>query len=274
MYTKTKAWVSALLLLVTLIINGMGGTGLINGLSQQDISNMYPTLITPAASTFSIWGVIYAFVIVSIIVMILKSEDTYYAEAIDKISYLFWVSCILNSLWIISFSYDLIGLSTLIIFAFLIVLVIIVKQIGKIQTKKHWLLPITFGMYTGWLFIATVVNITTWLVKLEWDGFGIPDATWALIILIISVGLTFMVLFDIKNAIFPLPIAWAYFGIYNKLTSPEGYQGEYSLLQTAALIGIVVLIGIAAIQFYKNNYKIMPEGYVKTELTDASDRRN
>lgn len=267
MNTKTKAWVNAILLLVTLIINGMGGAGLINDMSQQEISDMYPTLITPAPSTFSIWGVIYTFLIISIIVMILKNEDAYYGQVIDKISYLFWVSCILNSVWIISFSYDLIGISTLIIFTFLIVLIFIVKQIGKIQTKRRWLLPVTFGLYSGWLFIATVVNISTWLVKIEWDGFGISDEIWSIIILLIAVGLTFVVLLSIENAIFPLPLAWAYFGIYNKLTSPEGYQGEYSMLQTVALIGIVLLIGISAIQFYKNHYKIMPTRSVNDNLS-------
>lgn len=259
MKTKTKAWINAILIVLTLIINAMGAFGLINDLSQQEVSDMYPTLITPAPSTFSIWSVIYALLIISIVVMIIKYRNRYFECAIEEISYLFWLSCLLNAIWIISFSYNLIGLSSLFIFAFLIVMVLIVKKIGKIQTKRRWLLPITFGMYAGWLFIATVVNIAAWLVKIEWDGFGLADEVWGSIILIIAVGLTFMVLLSIKNAIFPIPIAWAYFGIYNYLRAPDGYQGEYIILQYVALIGIVLLIGIASIQFYKNHYKVMPD---------------
>lgn len=265
MKTKTKAWINAILLLLTLVINGMGAFGLINDLSQQEVSDMYPTLITPAPSTFSIWSVIYTFLIISIIVMLIKNNDSYYERAVDEISYLFWLSCFLNAIWIVSFSYNLIGWSTLFIFTFLIVMVLIVKKIGKIQSGRHWLLPITFGLYSGWLFIATVVNIAAWLVKIEWNGFGIADQTWSILILFIAVGLTFIVMSSTENALFPIPIAWAYFGIYNNLFSPEGYQGEYTILQYVALIGIVLLIGIAAIQFYKNEYKIMPAQLVATE---------
>lgn len=265
MKTKTKAWVNLVLLGLTLIVNAMGAFGLINDLSQREVSDMYPTLITPAPSTFSIWSVIYTFLIISIIVLLVKYKDPYYGRAVDEISYLFWVSCLLNIVWIVTFSYNLIGLSTLFIFGFLLVMVFIVKKVGKIQKKRRWLLPVTFGLYAGWLFIATVVNIAAWLVKIEWNGFGIADETWASIILLVAVGLTLFVLLDIKNAIFPVPIAWAYFGIYNYLLSPEGYQGEYNVLQIVALIGIVLLVGIAAIQFYKNHYKVMADRSVSIE---------
>jgi len=257
MKVKTKSWINAILLVITLIVNGMGAFGLINDLSQKEVSDMYPTLITPAPSTFSIWSVIYTLLIISIVVMIIKKKDSYYKTAIDQISLLFWLSSALNIVWIISFSYNLIGLSTIFIFAFLIVMVLIVKQIGKIQTRGRWLLPITFGLYSGWLFIATVVNIAAWLVKIEWGRFGIAAEIWSVIILLVAVGLTLMVLVSTKNAIFPIPIAWAYYGIYNYLLAPEGFQGEYSLLQNVALLGVVLLIGLSVIQFYKNNYQII-----------------
>lgn len=255
MNLKTKSWINAILLVLTLLVNAAGAFGLINNLSQKEVSDMYPTLITPSPSTFSIWSVIYTFLIISIVVMIVKNKDDYYARAVEKISLLFWVSCGLNVVWIVSFSYNLIGLSTLFIFAFLIVMVLITKQIGKIQSQKRWLLPVTFGLYTGWLFIATVVNIAAWLVKIEWSGFGISAEIWSVFILLVAVVLTVGVLLETKNAIFPMPIAWAYFGIYNALV--DSNSGA-TLLQTVSLIGIVLLVGAAAIQFYKNRYQVMP----------------
>ncbi|MBS3811013.1 MAG: tryptophan-rich sensory protein [Halanaerobiales bacterium] len=259
MKREKKSWINLILLGITLIINGMGAFGLINGLSQKEVSDMNPTLITPSPSTFSIWSVIYTFLIISIVVMIVKKKDSYYKNAVDEISFLFWLSCALNIVWIISFSYNLIGLSLVFIFSFLIIMVLIVKRIGKIQTEKRWLLPIAFGLYSGWLFIATVVNIAAWLVKIGWGRFGIAAETWGSIILFIAVGLTLKVVLDIKNAIFPIPIAWAYFGIYSYLLSPEGYQGKYVFLQNTALIGIVLLVTISADQFYKNQFNIMAD---------------
>lgn len=266
MKLKTKSWINAIFLIVTLIVNGMGALGIINGLSQKEVSDMYQTLITPAPSTFSIWSVIYTFLIISIIVMIFKHQDSYYERAIDEISFLFWLSCALNIVWIVSFSYNLIGLSTIFIFAFLIVMVLIVERIGKIQTSGRYLLPITFGLYSGWLFIATVVNIAAGLVKAEWGRFGISEEIWSSVILLVAVGLTLLVLLKTKNALFPIPIAWAYFGIYNFLSAPEGFQGKYSLLPNVALIGIVLLIGLSAIQFYKNKYMVMPSTLDQNKL--------
>lgn len=253
-----KAWINGLFFVVTLLINALGAFGLINGLSQKEISDMYVTLITPSSSTFSIWSIIYTLLLISIIVMIVKKEDLYYKNATDKISSLFRISCILNIAWIISFSYVQIELSLLFIFGFVITLSLICIKLIKIQEGKRWLLPLTFGMYTGWLFIATVVNAAAALVKLNWNGFGIANEIWGVIILSISVLLIFIVNLILQNAVFPLPVAWAYLGIYQFLKAPEGFKGQFLLLQTVALAGMVILIGIAAIQLYKNHFLLIP----------------
>ncbi|MBE6067200.1 MAG: hypothetical protein E7211_05775 [Clostridium lundense] len=116
----------------------------------------------------------------------------------------------------------------------------------------------SFGIYTGWLFIATVVNISAALVKLKWNRFGIADHIWAMVILIIAVLLIILVLFRTRNAAFPLPVAWAYLGIYQFLKSPEGFKGEFVLLQITALAGMTVLIGAAGIQLYLNHFSLLP----------------
>ncbi|MGQ9856046.1 MAG: TspO/MBR family protein [Fervidobacterium sp.] len=258
MSRRAKAMISGILLVLTLVINTLGALGFINGRSQKDISDSYPTLITPAPSTFSIWSLIYTLLIVSVIVMILRAKDEYYGEVVDEISLLFWLSCIFNMVWIVLFSFDLIGLSTIAIFALLITDVLIVQKSGKLQTQRRFLFPVTFGLYSGWLFIATVANITLWLVSINWNGFGISPEIWGVTILLVAVVLTWLVLTRIKNAIFPLPIAWAYFGIYKNLTSPEGYNNQYILLPKVAIIGAIILISLAVFQFYRNKFCSMP----------------
>ena len=254
-----KTWINGLFFLITLIINTLGALGLINGLSQKEISDRYITLITPSPSTFSIWSVIYTLLIVSVVVMIIKKNNPYYRHAIDQITTLFRISCILNIFWIVAFSYVLIELSVIFILLFVITLAMICQKLLQIQDDNHWLLPLTFGLYTGWLFIATVVNISAALVKLNWNGFGIAEEIWAIIMLIVSVFLIIVVISRIKNAAFPLPVAWAYFGIYKFVSSPDGFNGAYGLLEIVSLSGIVVLIGIAAIQLYRNHFSILPD---------------
>lgn len=253
-----KAWINGLFFVVTLSINALGALGLINGLSQKQISDTYITLITPSPSTFSIWSVIYSLLLISVIVMILRKDDPYYQSAVNQITALFRISCMLNIAWIITFSYVQIELSVLFISGFVITLSMICLKLLKIQDRNRWLLPLTFGIYTGWLFIATVVNIAAALVKLKWNGFGVAYDIWAIIILVIAILLIIFVILKIRNAAFPLPVAWAYFGIYKFLNAPDGFKGEFGLLQTIALAGMAVLIGVAAIQLYRNHFSLLP----------------
>jgi hypothetical protein len=254
-----KAWINGFFFVATLAINALGAIGIINGLSQKQISDMYLTLITPSPSTFSIWSVIYTLLLISVVMMIAKKDDPYYQSAVDEITLLFRISCILNIAWIVAFSFVLIELSVIFILGFAVTLSLVCQKLIKIQDGKRWLLPLTFGFYTGWLFIATVVNIAAALVKLNWSGFGIANDIWAIIILIVAVVLIILVLSRIRNAAFPLPVAWAYLGIYQYLNSPEGFKGEFGLLQITALAGMAVLIGVAAIQLYRNHFSLLPD---------------
>lgn len=214
-----NAWINGIFLIITLVINTFGAVGLINGLTQKQISDMYVTLITPSPATFSIWSVIYSLLLISMIVMIVKKDDPYYQKAIDQISNLFRISCIFNIAWIISFSFVLVEISVLFILAFVITLALIGMKLLEIREGKRWLLSLSFGLYSGWLFIATVVNIAAALVKLGWNGLGLSQETWGSIMLIVAIVLLIGVLLKIRNAVFPLPVAWAYLGIYQFLRS-------------------------------------------------------
>lgn len=256
-HTK-KAWINGLFFLATLIINTLGAIGLINGLTQKEISDRYMTLITPSPATFSIWSVIYTFLLISVIAMILRKNDAYYRKAVDRISGLFRISSLLNIAWIVAFSFVQIELSLIFIFGFVITLALICQKLLALQEGKRWLLPLSFGLYTGWLMIATVVNTAAALVKIQWNGFGLSPELWGVLILGAAVLIMVLVITQIKNAVFPLPVAWAYFGIYQFLSAPEGFNGAYGLLPTAALVGMALLIGLAAIQFYKNRLALLP----------------
>lgn len=153
MSRRAQASINGLFLLATLIVNALGAFGLINGLSQKEISDMYITLITPSPSTFS---------------------------------------------------------------------------------------------------------ISASLVKLQWNGFGLPSETWAIIMLIIAVVLVFAVNLKVRNAVFPLPLAWAFFGIFQFLQSPNGFKGQYANLQTVSLIGTAVLAALALLVFIQNRFTVFP----------------
>ncbi|MGB3159659.1 MAG: tryptophan-rich sensory protein [Carnobacterium sp.] len=258
MSSTQKAWTNGLFFLSTLVVNALGAFGVINGLSQNEISDKYLTLITPAPSTFSIWSVIYILLGISIVIMIIKKDDPYYQAALNKISLLFILSSLLNIAWIVAFSYLQLLLSTIFILLFSVILTLICIRLVEMNDGKHLLLPVSFGLYAGWLFIASVVNIAATLVKANWDGFGIEVELLASGTLIVAIFLVLLVMRKIRNVIFPLPIAWAYFGIHNFLTASEGFNGKFPTLEMVTLVGLGVFLVISAYQFYKNSFALIP----------------
>ena len=134
----------------------------------------------------------------------------------------------------------------------------LVFQLANIQSGKQWLLPAAFGMYSGWLLIATVVNIASWLVSINWQGLGIAADIWGIIILIVAVVVTAGVTLITKNAILPLPVAWGYLGIYQSLNAADGFAGAYPILAMTALVGIGMLAVMIGVQFYFNRWQLLP----------------
>lgn len=233
-----------IMLLLVFLFNFLTGTGRINDLSQADISAMFPTKITPAGFAFSIWGVIYTLIFISIVYMVFKSKEKDMRDLIHTIAWWFNLSAIANILWTVTFSYLKLPLSTLLIAILLLSLTMVLMNISKLRFKVKAIFPLAFGMYAGWVMIATVVNIAASLVQVGWDGLGLSETMWANIILVIALFIVFFVTYRTTNAIVPLPVAWAYFAIYS---------AEDSML---ALGGIFVLVAISLYQFYHNKYSL------------------
>lgn len=244
MKNKSKSWFNLIAFVSVLAVNYLSITGIFNNQTQKEVSDMFPTLITPATFAFSIWGVIYLLVFISLGIMIFRNKEREYDEAIDSITFLFLISCLANIFWNISFLYLNLPLSTLFILILLVSLTEIIRKIKKIELLPKILLPLTFGMYAGWVLIASVVNISATLVQAKWMGFGFDAHMWTNIILAVSLLIVFYISIKTKNAIIVVPVIWAYFAIYK----------EHAHI--IALIGIFVLLGIGMYQFIRNNSRI------------------
>ena len=244
MKNRTKSWLNMLAFISVIAVNYLSVTGLFNNLAQKDVSEMFPTLITPATFAFSIWGVIYLLVFLSMGIMIFRNKEKEYDEAIQAFSILFWISCLANILWNVTFLYLNLALSSLMILILLISLTEIIRKISKIDSLPKLLLPLTFGMYAGWVLIATVINIAATLVQMKWNGFGLNSQVWTNIILVVSLVIVFFVTMKTKNAILVIPVAWGYFAIYKE----HGH--------IVSLVGFFVLIAIGVFQFIQNRNQI------------------
>lgn len=242
---RYKLMISNIVILaITLFFNFLSSMGILNNITNAEVSGMYQTRITPAGFAFSIWGLIYVLLIITMGWVFYKRENAKVAQVIDAIGYYFILASVANIVWTILFAYIQISLSTIAIVILLLSLTQILMRFKKLDMTINPLYSLTFGLYSGWVLIATEVNIAAALVKIEWGGFGIDELVWATVIIVAAVAIVFYVTYRTTNAILPLPVAWGYYAIF---------VGEEL---TVALVGLVLLIAIAIYQFYRNHYSI------------------
>ncbi len=258
--TKLYAVLNLVFYFLTLGINYLGSSGFFNGMSQKDLSDKYMTLISPAPFAFSIWGVIYTLLLVTLVYFFIKRKDQHVGKLIRMTSPLFIASALFNMAWIVTFSYELLGISTILIFGLLFSLVFIVKRITINRSQfPSTLAGISFTLYASWVFIATILNISLFLVQQEWGGFGISDSIWTIVILFVAIGFVFFYAALYKNAAFPLPIAWAFFGIYSAYNSGVLTPSMSATIQAVLIGGIVILLAVSMWTLFKNGKALFPK---------------
>ena len=89
-------------------------------------------------------------------------------------------------------------------------------------------------------------------MQLEWDGFGISDSVWTLIVLGLAIAFVLFYLSRVKNAAFPIPLAWAFFGIYSSYANGRLDPEMASVIQGVLIAGIALFLSAAIWRFIKN----------------------
>ncbi len=186
--------------LLTIISNALIGN------SIKEISYKSSTdNITPAPFTFSIWGLIYSLLIYTTFIYhkeILTTQTPY-----GSIFTLFVISAILNAVWIQVWGKSL-ELSSTILILLASILILITTELNKVGVNK--LLIYTFGVYTAWAIIASLVNLSTFLSNKN----ILDNKTIKIIVLVILTTLPFIFkLFGSAKIPMLLTICWASFGI-------------------------------------------------------------
>lgn len=212
----------------------------INNITTGEVSDAYENLFAPAAITFTIWIVIYGLLLLYAFYQ-LGIKHTEHENLKDKIAYYFIVSSIMNSVWIVLWHYEIMSGALLLMIGILISLIIINVLLSKADLKglEKWLLKLPFSIYFGWITVATIANVTTFLVSVNWNGFGIKDVYWTVIILLVGAAIISLTAFRFKNIMYGLVGIWAYSGIIIKHVT--SYDFEYILVIVTAALGIIMV---------------------------------
>ena len=216
---------------VMVFMNYLANAIPINGKTTGQLSAEYPNLFVPAGITFSIWGVIYLLLLAFIFLQFRESNRS----IIQGISWLFAISCLLNGLWIVAWHYQQLLLSLLIMIGLLVSLILINQ---KFQLLPASISKAAFGIYLGWICIATIANVTAFLVSVGWTGWGVSGQTWAITMILIGAVVASITLIRLSNPFIALAVIWAFAGIMIKR------QADYPSIFYVAIIGVAIVSAI------------------------------
>ena len=235
-------------LIFTVFINYLSNTGMLNGNTMKTMSDKYFSYFTPAGYAFSIWGIIY----LGLLGFVCYTGRSLFKKEFEepnvlKIGWWFVISCVANSLWVVAWLYDYTGLSVLIMGGILFSLVKIIIN-TRMELEGH---PFTkylfvfwpFAFYSGWISVALVANISAYLTKVNWNGWGISNPNWAIIMICVA-GLINIMMIKTRNLReFALVGIWALIAIsVSNKGNPTGSSIVYACYGVSVIILIFIII--------------------------------
>lgn len=245
---KALAIGNTIALVITIAINYLSNTGLINGNTMKTISDRYQNYFTPAGYAFSIWGVIYlglaGFIYYNWSTISERSN-----ELVSKIGWWFVVSCIANSAWVFAWLNDELVVSVCLMVVLLVSLLMINQNIttGRrehFDNKTLLLVKWPFNIYFGWVSVALIANVAALLTKLGWDGWGIPGVTWTIIMIVIAGVVNVFILFVKKFNPFALVGIWALIAIAASNKSANLNNIVYACYGVSAVLFIIIILNV------------------------------
>jgi len=214
----------------------------IAGKQTGEVSDSYPNLFAPAGYAFSIWGLIYILLGIYVVYQLWRKKD----EVAARVNRLFIANAILNAIWIFAWHYDVIWLSVIIMAGLLITLIKIadILRTNKLTNKEGWFMRLPFSVYFGWITVATIANVTVFLVSIGWNGFGLSESFWTIVILLVGALIASWRTLKDRAIAYGLVPVWAYGAILYKHLAASGFNGKYPAVIGTVILCLLIFLGI------------------------------
>jgi hypothetical protein len=228
----------------------------VNTIDVAQVSNMFPTLFTPAGITFAIWGVIYfallAMCVYHIVISFTKDQLYEGNKVTSKIGPWFIINNIATAAWLYVWTHQMIATAEILILVQLSSLIIIHGLLG-IQSPDHSLVnkiltQAPLSIYLGWISIATIANTAVYLKSIGWSGWGFSETSWTLFMIGAAIFITTIMIFFRNNILFAVVVLWALWGIILK---QEDLLIYHASIINAAWIGIAFIGTAILIQAFR-----------------------
>jgi uncharacterized membrane protein YqjE len=227
------------------VINVVSNIFPLNGLSIGEISNTLfkDVLIIPANYAFAIWGLIYLGLFTLGIYQFRPHQKN--DEDLRKTGYLLVIASIAQCVWVYLFLSRFFALSVVAMLSILLPLIFIYQRLqisknGANKNKKQCLYA-PISIYLSWISVATIVNVSSALHFYGWDGWGITDEIWTVIMLLVAAAIASVIVIRYQDIPYAGVTIWAVIAIYVK-------HWDNSLIRNVALFLAIVLILTAIIK--------------------------
>lgn len=234
--------VVAISIVVMIVINVLANIIPYNGKLTGEISDSFAIYFVPAGYVFAIWGVIYLLLGVYAVYQLMPK--TYANRALNAVSWWVVLSSVANSAWIMLWHYGYFYTTIVVMIVLLISLLMIYTGLlgGKNKqsnTQFEWCARLPFSVYLGWISVATIANASAVLTLANWNGFGLSDVLWTVILLAIAAALGILMMFRHNDMAYSLVILWAIVGISVKWLTVKNTDAE--TVTIAAGVAVIVL---------------------------------
>ncbi len=246
-------WTIVIFYVFVLAVNFLANALPINNMDTGEISDLYPNLFTPAGITFSIWGVIYLLLFGYVLYQLgvfQKEKKEKREKLFQRINPYFIISSVANISWIFAWHYALINLSVILMALLLFSLIGVANILREEKLsgrRDRFFILLPFSLYFGWIIIATIANTIAFLVSVGWNGFGISEEVWTVVILVVGALIGILRMIRDKNIAYGFVFTWAYFGIWLNHTSSLGFEGDYPVIIFTTIVCIIFFIGAQAL---------------------------
>ncbi len=208
-------WINIVAALVALTVNGMANAIPLNGQTTGAVSDKFPVYFVPAGYVFAIWGIIYLGWIAFVVYQALPAQRD--NRRLQRIGWLFALSCLANASWIFLWHYEYFPLTAVVMLSLLALLIAIYRRLDigreRVSTLEKWCVDIPFSLYLSWICVATIANVTDVLYYWQWDALGIPPQVWAVIMLAAAAAIALAIAWTRADIAFLLVMVWSFAGI-------------------------------------------------------------
>jgi hypothetical protein len=162
----------------------------LNGISTAQVSIAHDTVLTPPGFTFSIWGIIYLWLLLSVLFqtgLFYTRKDADNPDLIYAMNSLLAIACLIDVVWLVMWHYQLILLSVIgIVLLWITLLFIYLRLAPVIRTMKvrlFMLCPIS--LFLAWISAASLLNFTVLVHDSSRNMLGLGMFPWSIAFLLI-----------------------------------------------------------------------------------------